>query len=350
MLNKNKKRAAKFTPSDNKNLTIWLETINTSIIHTWKWQITGYIFCFFNPVESVGSCWFPRDILNIFCTFVLFKHTIWKVTIMIFCTISVLYWIIAFFVTDIYTLIYCNQKLQFVAEIGAQISSWGWESQQNLQFASYSLHAQLTPCWRREPQQQPPFTFCHSHITEPRDADAVWPGSGMKSAPSAAKTVLPAHWGNAVPRRWSHDRVLCAHGHGDGNIFPLLLRHGLGFLQPKTEQRWGGEWKWERNGAALGRPPWFHTADIQVRLCAAAHCGWTHAHHLCQLLGRCRRSAVRLLHVLPWRWWNYQPHWKWHGLNSWWPLSPLYSHFSLYMYYIIAQIFVREHSCNAWLR
>lgn len=45
---------------------------------------------------------------------------------MIFCTISVFYWIIAFFVTDIYTLIYCNQKLQFVAEIGAQISSWGW--------------------------------------------------------------------------------------------------------------------------------------------------------------------------------------------------------------------------------
>lgn len=39
-------------------------------------------------------------------------------------------------------------------------------------------------CWRREPQQQLQFTFCHSHITEPRDADAVRPDRGMKSAPS----------------------------------------------------------------------------------------------------------------------------------------------------------------------
>lgn len=280
-----------------------LKTIKIEIIHAWKRQITFFIF--FNSEDSVGSCWFFSNVF----VHLLYLNTFWEVKIQIFFLfISAFYWITAFFVTVIYTLIHCNQTLEFVANISAnmflslRVATKPWIS---LIFTPNTDGAVLK---KRAATTSTVYILSLSHYW----ADRCWRGStGLRNEISTF-SVLPAHWGNAVSRRWSHDRVLCAHGHGDGNIFPLLLRHGLGFLQPKTEQRRGGEWDWERNCARFGQQAWFHTADVQ--------CRWTHTLHLCQLLGGRRRSVVRLFHVLPWRWWNYQPHWKWHGLNSWWLL------------------------------
>lgn len=47
-------------------------------------------------------------------------------------------------------------------------------------------------CYRRQSQQQPRFIFCHSQITEPRDADAVRPGTRMKSAPTVFSLLSEA--------------------------------------------------------------------------------------------------------------------------------------------------------------
>lgn len=47
---------------------------------------------------------------------------------------------------------------------------------------------------------------------------------------------------NDISSEPSHARCLCAHGAGHGNIFPLFLWDGVGFLQPQAEWCWGGVW------------------------------------------------------------------------------------------------------------
>lgn len=108
-----------------------------------------------------------------------------------------------------------------------------------------------------------------------------WPGwcrrapTRQTDCPSCShpcKQLLSLHTErNDISSEPSHARCLCAHGAGHGDIFPLFLWDGVGFLQPQAERCWGGVWDRQAGGGIR-----FTTVCLRG----------AHTVNLCEVLGR----------------------------------------------------------------
>lgn len=82
-----------------------------------------------------------------------------------------------------------------------------------------------------------PLSCVSSYITDLGDAELLQQQTDHLSCSHPCKLFLFLHIErNDISGEPSHARCLCAHGAGHGDIFPLFLRDGVGFLQPQAER------------------------------------------------------------------------------------------------------------------
>ncbi|MEQ2289516.1 hypothetical protein AMECASPLE_033823 [Ameca splendens] len=136
------------------------------------------------------------------------------------------------------------------------------------------------------------FPLCCSSSNSPAPFNHDYDALTVASEHDLLLMLLLSKMKNDLSSYQSYDRVLCAHGHGYGDIFHLLLRNGVGFLQPERERSRGRVRHWKPNwGTPLYVRTKFSAAGCQVRRCASAgartpiHPRDAHTEHICELLG-----------------------------------------------------------------
>lgn len=139
-------------------------------------------------------------------------------------------------------------------------------------------HLQPAYCSRTEVTEVIPLSSVSSYITDLGDAELLQQQTDHLSCSHPCKLFLFLHVErNDISGEPSHAGCLCAHGAGHGDIFPLFLRDGVGFLQPQAERHWGGVWDWQAGGG--------------IR-CATICCRGPHTVYLCEVLGRCFVNTI----------------------------------------------------------
>lgn len=137
----------------------------------------------------------------------------------------------------------------------------------------FLIFTQCTYCSRAALTAAIPLCFALSHITDLDGSNNITTHTlSLMLKPLQAVFFFLLHTErNDISSEPSHARCLCAHGAGHGNIFPLFLWDGVGFLQPQAEWCWGGVWD-RRTGSGI----------CFMSVCRRGG----HAVYLCEFLGR----------------------------------------------------------------